>query len=283
MSPLVFLALAFAPGAFWLWFFARKDRYQTAPLWLLVVTFFLGMAATVPAAVLNSTFIDESVWAGDATIGAVAGAMLLVVGPVEESLKFAVVRLGPYRSLYFDEPMDGMVFSAAASLGFASLENLHYMKRYGAAVILGRGPLSTVAHVVFGSVWGYALGLAHERPGGSALVVVGLALAAVAHGVFNLLVSVNPLLAVLLVVGGLAWTLSRFDWAQRVSPFRYRRNYPRVQCGSCQGLIRVTSRYCHYCGAGAMGSHRALFCGYCGSRNRADASYCTFCGDRILS
>ena len=283
MNPLAFLALAFAPGAFWLWFFARKSLYQPTPRRLLAVTFFLGMAATIPAAILNRLFIDESVLATGATVGAAAGAMLLVVGPVEELLKFAAVRLGPYRSLYFDEPMDGLVFSAAASLGFASLENLHYMLSYGAAVILVRAPLSTVAHAACGSVWGYALGLAHGRTGGSALVFAGLALAAVAHGVFNISVLVNPLLAVILVVAGVAWTLSRFGWAQRVSPFRYRRNYPRVQCESCHRLIRVTSHYCHFCGAGATGRALALFCGHCGSRNRTDASYCTWCGDRLLS
>ena len=209
---------------------------------------------------------------GEVSIAASAAVMLLIVGPVEELLKFAAVRLGPYRSLYFDEPMDGLIFSAAASLGFASLENLVYMMNYGAAVILVRAPLSTVAHAVFGSVWGYALGLANEKTGGSALVLVGLAMAAMVHGLFNLSLIANPLLAVMLVVAGMAWTLSRFGWAQRVSPFRYRRNYPRVQCESCHGLIRVTSRYCHFCGAGATGRAAALFCGHCGSRNRTDAS-----------
>lgn len=283
MNPLVFLALAFAPGAFWLWFFARKDRYQPAPRRLLMLTFALGMAATIPAALLESLWIDESLVRGEASIMGSAAAMLLIVGPVEEGAKFAAVRLGPYRSLYFDEPMDGLVFSAAASLGFASLENLVYMINYGAAVILVRAPLSTVAHAVFGSVWGYALGLGHERTGGSVLVVGGLGLAAVAHGLFNLSVIANPLLAVMMVVAGVAWTLSRFGWAQRVSPFRYRRNYPRVQCRSCQRLVRVTSRYCHFCGAGSMDQARVLFCGHCGSRNRPDAAYCTWCGDRLLS
>ena len=283
MNPLAFVALAFAPGVFWLWFFARKSRYHPAPRRLLAITFFLGMAATIPAMLLERLWIDESVVAGEAAIGAAAAGMLLVVGPVEEAVKFAAVRLGPYRSLYFDEPMDGLVFSAAASLGFASLENLGYMATYGAAVILVRAPLSTVAHAVFGSVWGYALGWSRQRRGGSLVVLGGLGVAAVAHGLFNLSLDVNPLLAVALLLGGVAWTLSRFGWAERVSPFRYRRNYPQVQCGSCQRLVRVTSRFCHHCGALAHGADRTLFCGHCGSRNRPDASYCTWCGDRLLS
>ena len=73
--------------------------------------------------------------------------MLLVVGPVEEFSKFAVVRLKAYRSLYFDEPMDGLVYAAAASLGFASLENVLYVVDFGPEVMIVRAPVSTVAHL----------------------------------------------------------------------------------------------------------------------------------------
>lgn len=62
--------------------------------------------------------------------------MLFLVGPAEELGKFAVVRLIPYRSLYFDESKDGLVYGAASSLGFASLENLVYMLTIGPEVLI---------------------------------------------------------------------------------------------------------------------------------------------------
>ena len=92
----------------------------------------------------------------------------------------------------------------------------------------------------------------------------------------------QPLLAVLMIIAGVAWTISRFEWGQRVSPFRYRRNYPWVQCASCGALLRVTSRYCHACGVAAEREGATLFCGHCGVRNRQDAAFCTQCGDRFL-
>ena len=210
--------------------------------------------------------------------------MLLVVGPVEEVTKFAVVRLGPYRSLYFDEPMDGLVYGATASLGFASLENLIYTLNFGPEVMMVRAPLTTVAHVVFGSIWGYTLGLQTQRGRGGAIYTFrALALASVAHAVFNLSLFTIPFFAVALTVLGAAWMLGRFNWAQRVSPFRYRRNYPQIRCANCERHIRITSRYCRFCGATAQSRHEVLFCGNCAADVRPDASFCTSCGDRLLS
>lgn len=284
MTPTLLIVVAFAPGVFWLWYFARKSLYRPGPRRLLVFTFLLGMVATIPAGILNSIFVDEAVLSEGVRLASVAMAMLLVVGPVEETAKFLAVRLFPYRSLYFDEPTDGLLYAAAASLGFASLENLIYVFEFGPGVMILRAPLSTLAHVVFASVWGHALGLRTqgERRRRGTLPVAILAAAAV-HGLFNVALFAVPVASVLLVVVGAGWTLRRFDWARRVSPFRYRRNYPRVECATCNGRIRVTSRYCQFCGSSVRPPHRALFCGNCGGQNRPVASYCTLCGDRLLA
>ena len=84
MNPIVLLILAFAPGAFWLWFFARKDVYRPEPRRLIALTFFLGMLSTVPAVLVEALFIDERVLSEQASVSSVAMAMLFVVGPAEE-------------------------------------------------------------------------------------------------------------------------------------------------------------------------------------------------------
>ena len=283
MPLLAVFVLAFAPGIFWLWFFVRKDVYRPEPRRLLIGTFLLGVAVTIPVALAEAALLGGSAVSDEVALGPLALTMLVVVGPVEELGKFAVVRLVPYRSLYFDEPMDGLVYAAAASLGFASLENFAYVLAFGPAVILVRGPISTLGHLVLSSAWGYPLGLrTQSRNGIGFLVVAGLAIAAMAHGVFNIMVFSAPAVALAMVLLGAVWTMSRFNWAQRVSPFRYRRNYPLVQCGVCRRQIRVTSRYCRFCGSPNTASHEAIYCGNCRGRNRPDASYCTGCGDRLL-
>ena len=289
MELLGFAFLAFAPGLFWLWFFVRGRAYRPKPRRLLAVAFFLGMLSTIPAAAIEFAVLNDVHIGAGAALATAAVAMLFVVGPVEELSKFMAVRLGPFRSLYFDEPRDGLVYAVAASLGFASLENLVYILQFGPEVMVGRAPLSTLAHVIFGSFWGLGLGMQakQDQRGRSLWLVGGLSVAAVAHGVFNILVftqsPVGVLVALLLVAAGLLWTLSRFRWAQRVSPFRLRRNYPKAVCADCGQLNSVASGFCQRCGLRAPGSNPILLvCSHCVSPVRPDASYCTRCGDMLL-
>ena len=297
-----FLLVAFTPGLFWLWFFLRQDVYRPQPRRLIALTFILGCLSTIPVGIIENIFISAelfqrreiSYWGferGRYDFLGFSLLSLLVVGPIEELCKFAVVRLKSYRSLYFDEPMDGLVYAATASLGFASLENLLYVARYGPEVMIGRAPMSTLGHLILGSVWGYALGLHHasgyNRTG---LVVISLALASIAHAIFNISLfagsTINPLFALVgvsLVICGGVWAFGRFRWAQRASPFRNRRNYPEVLCPSCDRQIRITSRFCRFCGAAVETGGQPLFCSYCGAKNRPNSGYCTRCGDQLLA
>ncbi len=243
------------------------------------------MLSTIPAGILSTLFISEDIFEGDIAFGAFAASMLFVVGPVEEVSKFAAARLGAYRSMYFEEPLDGLVHGVAASLGFATLENMLYMLQFGPEILIVRGPLTTLAHVVFGASWGYALGLYIQQPSRRRrlALVLGIAGAAIIHGLFNITVTFVPLLSLLLIALGMAWTLSRFDWGLKVSPFRYRRNYPLITCQSCGELIRATSHYCRFCGSVTNGTSESLICGQCSAANRSDASFCVQCGDRFVS
>ena len=289
MELLSYALLALAPGLFWLWFFVRGRSYRPKPRRLLAFAFFLGMLSTLPAAALEFAFLQDVEIAAGTDLATAAAAMLFVVGPAEELSKFLAVRLGPYRSLYFDEPRDGLVYAAAASLGFASLENLVYIVSFGPEVMIGRAPVSTLAHVIFGSFWGYGLGMQAQegRRARRLWLWATLAVAAAVHGVFNILVvTLSPatLLPAMLLVGlGLWWTLNRFRWAQGISPFRFRRNYPRIPCPGCGRHIFITSRYCQACGHSVAAARvSALICSNCGNSVRPDAGYCTRCGDRLL-
>jgi len=278
------LLVALAPGLFWLWVFSRMDVYRPGPRSLIVSTFLLGGLSVIPAAVLEAIFLNGvELDAVGATLASTAVAMLLVVGPVEEVCKFAAVRFHAFHSLYFDEPLDGMVYGAAASLGFATLENLGYVLVFGPEVMIVRAPLSTLAHVIFGGLWGYTLGL-HHRSGRKRkrVLVVGIALAAAAHGLFNLTVFVMPWASVAYVIVGGIWLFTRFKWGQRISPYRMSRNSPQVRCRACGTMTNAGGNQCEYCGSVLPSGLEALYCSHCGVRNRIDASFCTGCGDRFL-
>lgn len=275
-------ALALAPGLFWLWFFVRKNDYRPEPRRLLAATFVWGMLAVLPAALIETPLLGDLLDNPDLPLRIAAAQFLFVVGPVEEGCKFLAVRLHAYRSRYFEEPMDGLVYAAAASLGFASAENFFYVLTFGPEVMIARAPLSTLAHLVFGCIWGYALGAGIRRTGGAAFALAGLAVAAGLHGAFNAAVfGPYPLAGIGLVVLGAFWTMSRFNWARRISPFRLRRNYPFVTCRQCQALVRVTRASCLRCGSPAARGHGPLICGNCKAVNRPAAAFCVQCGDRF--
>ena len=284
MELLIFPLVSFAPGIFWLWFFAKRHIYRPGPKRLLALTFLVGMVSTVPAGILEAVFLGDFALDGSVNATTVAASMLFVVGPVEEVSKFLAVRLVAYRSLYFDEPMDGLVYAVAASLGFASLENLFYVLNFGAWVMIGRAPLSTLAHVSFGSFWGYALGReAQEGLRRSRFALIAwIGAAAVVHGLFNTALFTSWPIGIALVCVGMWWTMSRFTWAQRVSPFRRKRNYPRFRCINCGQLISIISRFCSHCGSQAGQPYVALYCGNCRSPNAPNAGFCTRCGDQLL-
>lgn len=274
---------SFAPGLFWLWFFLRHDKIRPEPRRLIALTFLLGCISTLPAGLGNYLFGADSLLEGSPQLLSVVTAMTFVVGPVEELCKFGAVRLGPYRSLYFDEPVDGLVYASAASLGFASLENLVYVLQYGAEVMIIRAPLSTVGHLAFGSIWGYALGKYYISGGRRRSLLLGsLALAAGTHALFNVLVFAFPLGAVALTLFGGFWSLLAVRRGQKDSPFRFRRNYPRVRCDNCFESMSAFNRFCTKCGARRSEGKTTFECSNCKSLNRADAAFCTTCGDQFM-
>lgn len=180
--------LAIAPSVFWMWWFYRKDRYDPEPRGLIVKIFLLGMLPVLPAGILEVLLTKVLFGANSESLAATATGMMLVVGPVEEYGKYLVVRRWAFRNPAFDEPLDGIIYAAAAALGFAAFENFLYLLDNGALLILVRGPLSTLAHVLFSALWGYALGMAWAQTDPVAAkrtINNGLLAAMLGHGAFD--------------------------------------------------------------------------------------------------
>ncbi|MCI0514888.1 PrsW family intramembrane metalloprotease [candidate division KSB1 bacterium] len=228
MSLLILVVLGFAPGIFWLWFFYKKDHLEPEPKKLIVQTFFWGMAVALPAAMIEIPFQFSQFF-----------FMVILAPVVEEIFKFCTVRFTVYRSAEFDEPMDGIIYAAAAALGFASIENAAYLiKTYDStaassllpnliALFFIRALLSVPAHALFSSMWGYALGWAKfsQSPWRGALILKGLFLAMTLHAIFNLLLVTHPLIALgLLVLVFVMWRMvnRRVAASLAASPHRLR-------------------------------------------------------------
>ena len=93
-----------------------------------------------------------------------------------------------FRSKHFDEPVDGVVYSSAAALGFACVENALLLRQHGGFLWILRSLVALPAHVFFAAAWGYALGRAKrtKRPG--PLFPGAWLVATAAHGLYTHLV-----------------------------------------------------------------------------------------------
>ncbi|HOI13572.1 MAG TPA: PrsW family intramembrane metalloprotease [Methanoculleus sp.] len=201
VEPLVILALALAPGVFWAWYFYRRDKYEPEPAALIVKIFLLGVLVTFPVAFVEGFFGLFIL------LPLIMGAVVAPI--VEEYGKFWVVRRFAYPHPEFNEPMDGIVYAAAAALGLATLENILYVfTAYltSPALALGtiavRAIFSVPGHALFSGVWGYALGRAKFAPPEerSGIVLRGLVLGMVLHGIFNFLLFSAEIVAYTMVV-----------------------------------------------------------------------------------
>ena len=83
-------------------------------------------------------------------------------GIPEEFFKFRVLQKVATNK-EFDEPMDGIVYGAVASLGFATLENIMYCISGDVTTILMRAVTAVPAHASFGAIMGYYFSKQHFK------------------------------------------------------------------------------------------------------------------------
>jgi RsiW-degrading membrane proteinase PrsW (M82 family) len=218
MAMLRWLLPALLPAALLAFAVYRSDERREPPA-LVAFTFVLG-------AVLGAGTFWLQGWAATTagldirvSVSGQASALLflfLVVAPVREGVKVAAT-WPAFRSRYFDEPYDGIVYACTAALGFAAAENAAILRLHPTGWIwMLRAALALPAHLFFAALWGYALGRAKHgtsRPG--RVFPVAWVVATLAHGLYThfvygrgpgALVGVFPLL---LAMGNVAWFARR--------------------------------------------------------------------------
>lgn len=181
------LILAVVPALVWLGFFYRRDRLEPEPRTMVLGEFVLGLlvATAVGIPIVDQVF-DVGGWLFASPLVHLAGG-ILVVGIVQEGLKYLTVRLSVYGSREFDEKTDGIIYGTAVGLGFATALNVAFVVESG-GVDLGTGAirivLTSLAHASFGGVIGYFLGRQKFEPRPIWWMPAGVAIAASLNGVF---------------------------------------------------------------------------------------------------
>ncbi|WP_224250097.1 PrsW family intramembrane metalloprotease [Hyalangium gracile] len=186
MSVLVLGGSAVVPSLLLLWYVYARDK-NPEPRGMLLKTFLLGALIcipVVPVAMLLEGMgqgMAGDMW-GSAFVKGVLGAAI-----PEELFKFLVLRAYVWRKHHFDEPLDGVVYGATASLGFATLENILYVGEHGVGVAVLRAVTAVPGHAFTGVVMGAFLGRARfaEPEQRTGLLWAGLGAAIFLHGAYD--------------------------------------------------------------------------------------------------
>lgn len=185
MDVIELLGIALAPGVAIMLYIYFKDKHEREPLSLLLISFIYGMFSTLITFGITIPFdIFISIHEDD-LVGQFYDAFFKVA-LIEEFSKFIFVRFILYPNKNFNEPFDGIVYAVMVSMGFATLENLVYVYRYGFETGLLRMVTAVPAHATFGVMMGYFLGRAkftHSRE--VYLSFVALLVATFFHGVYD--------------------------------------------------------------------------------------------------
>jgi RsiW-degrading membrane proteinase PrsW (M82 family) len=113
--------LALLPSILWMVFFLKEDRHPE-PKRLIIFTFCAGALASIPVLALQVIF--QKFVAGPLDFFLI---LILGLAIIEESFKFFAAYLSVNKEPALDEPVDAMIYTIAAALGFATVENIFIM------------------------------------------------------------------------------------------------------------------------------------------------------------
>jgi RsiW-degrading membrane proteinase PrsW (M82 family) len=230
-TALLIAAGGIFPALLWLWFWLKEDRRHPEPKRIILLTFVLGGASVVLAYYLEqyaSAGFDPSAlerahvdWS-DPWKGLMAAwpyfYLFLSWGLIEEFVKYLAALAGAFRTKYFDEPIDAMVYMITAALGFAAVENSLFLLKTLRMGLSGfdflmNGNLrflgATLLHIFCSAIVGGMIALAFRSRGRRRLIfsLVGVLTAALLHALFNFFIIMNSGQGIFRVLLGL-WILT---------------------------------------------------------------------------
>jgi len=183
---MLLLALAIAPGLAISLFIYSRDRFDREPKRFLILAFVLGMLATIPPLIIQILSGDPQRHSILHSVLGYAFYSYVIVALSEEASKFLVLRFYAYPKQTFNEPFDGIVYAVMIGMGFATIENIEYVERFGFRTGLVRFFLSVPAHASFAVLMGYYVGMAKaNRPKSFLLMVKALLVPVFFHGSFD--------------------------------------------------------------------------------------------------
>ena len=213
MQQVLLILPVVAPVLFWAAYHYHKDRHLPEPPGNLLLCLALGFVA---AAISKGFYLaldplglrfDAVGLAEDRPVALLIYA-LLAIGPIEELAKMLPFLVVVLRFRAFDEPLDGIIYASFIALGYAAVENYHYLAYLNELEAVARGFAGPVIHILFASIWAHWITRAHlARRSVLKAAALGFLVAAALHGLYDFLVLRQPVAAlpIAAVLIGIIW------------------------------------------------------------------------------
>lgn len=192
----ILLLLALIPPIALLIYIWRVDKIEHEPIAtvmkVLIFGALSGMVAGVIEQVLN--YPISFLFGNNKDVYLIA-ENFIGVALVEEGVKMFVIMKVVWSHRDYDYMFDGIVYGAAASLGFAALENVLYAFSFGFETVLLRAITAIPGHTIFGVFMGFLISQAkcqqYRKNHGSKgfYLFMAIALPTILHGFYDYLLS----------------------------------------------------------------------------------------------
>lgn len=248
---LIILSL-FVLTATWLarWFI-KHDKGQPEPRRALWKAFFIGVGAMIAAGILESILIKDDITNPDLFFS--AHTLLkdfMLVGIIEEAVKFVPLLLWLWRKPFFNERTDGVIYFALGGLGFGFAENILYTLADGAGTGIGRLIIVSFFHAALTGAAGYFVARAKIKSMSKWSILAPLAAVMLLHGLYDFGLASG---SVLYVLGALAislyMTIGMFTLFGRAA----KAEALIPTCPTCRAPLPVQGVMCQNCVAKTSG------------------------------
>ena len=201
MSIFVFIVGLIIPTVLWIGYFYWRDRHFPEPSFKILFAYIMGIAIAAiyvalfyklipklgiltegPGGLIVRLTVEKN-WVGSffACIG--------VIGLFEEFFKLLPFIFIIFMFKEFDEKVDGIVYASLIALGFATYENIEYIRHsQNFQEILAHALCRPLVHTIFASIWGYIIAIAwFNKKNVFWAFIIGLLISAFIHGIYDFL------------------------------------------------------------------------------------------------
>lgn len=196
--------LAIAPTIAYIFWIYLKDKYDKEPINRLVKFFLLGVFMGVIALIIEFILLKLNILTGYTSIIYIS---FIVAGMTEEGLKAFVLIPNLLKERYFNEELDGIIYSVFLSLGFATLENLLYILKEDQSTVIQvgiiRAIISVPAHMLFAITMGYYISkykFSTDKFKKREYLILSVLIPILIHGVFDFILMIEYRWSIILFV-----------------------------------------------------------------------------------